>query len=90
MTRLTIAEDSGEEFAIRGYNTLADENDDEIVFYADVTKVHVLPEPGSFTIQIITNAQARTCQTPRSICASTAIGSKISETSVSHDVLQFA
>jgi hypothetical protein len=55
MTHLTIAEDSGEEFAIRGYNTMADENDDEIVFYADVTKVHVLPEPGTFTIQIITS-----------------------------------
>jgi hypothetical protein len=53
MTRLTIAEDSGEEFAIRGHNTMADEDDDEIVFYADVTKVHVLPEPGNFTIQII-------------------------------------
>jgi hypothetical protein len=55
MTRLTIAEDSGEEFAIRGHNTMADEDDDEIVFYADVIKVHVLPEPGSFTIQIVTS-----------------------------------
>jgi hypothetical protein len=55
MTRLTIAEDSGEEFAIRGHNTMADEDDDEIVFYADVIKVHVLPETGSFTIQIITS-----------------------------------
>jgi len=34
---------------------MADEDDDEIVFYADVIKVHVLPEPGSFTIQIITS-----------------------------------
>jgi hypothetical protein len=55
MTRLTIAEDSGEEFAIRGHNMMADEYDDEIVFYADVTKVHVLPEPGSVTIQVITS-----------------------------------
>jgi hypothetical protein len=55
MTRLTIAEDSGEEFVIRGHNTMADEDDDEIIFYADVIKVHVLPEPGSFTIQIITS-----------------------------------
>jgi hypothetical protein len=55
MTRLTIAEDSGEEFAIRGHNTMANEDDDEIVFYADVIKVHVLPEPGSFTIQIVTS-----------------------------------
>jgi hypothetical protein len=36
MTRLTIAEDSGEEFTIRGYNTMADENDDEIGFYAEM------------------------------------------------------
>jgi hypothetical protein len=55
MTRLTIAEDSGEEFAIRGHNTVADGDDDVIVFYADVIGVHVLPEPGSFTIQIITS-----------------------------------
>jgi hypothetical protein len=55
MTRLTIAEDSGEEFAVRGHNMMADEDDDEIVFYADVSKVHVLPETGSFTIQIITS-----------------------------------
>ena len=55
MTRLTIAEDSGDEFAIRGHNTIADEDDDEIVFYADVIKVHVLPEPGSFAIQIVTS-----------------------------------
>jgi hypothetical protein len=54
MTRLTIAEDSGEEFAIRGINTITDSKDDVIIFYADVTKVHVLPEAGSFTIQIIT------------------------------------
>ena len=54
MTRLTIAEDSGEEFAIRGINTITESKDDVIIFYADVTKVHVLPEPGSFTIQIIT------------------------------------
>ncbi|HYY31087.1 MAG TPA: hypothetical protein VE860_24320 [Chthoniobacterales bacterium] len=55
MTRLTIAQDSGEEFAIRGHNTMADEDDDQVVFYVDITKVHVLPEPGSFTIQITTS-----------------------------------
>lgn len=54
MTRLTIAEDSGEEFVIRGRNTMTDEDSNEIVFYADVTKVQVLPESESFTIQIIT------------------------------------
>jgi|SRR5271156_1811918 len=54
MTRITIAEDSGEEFATRGINTITESKDDVIIFYSDVTKVHVLPEPGSFTIQIIT------------------------------------
>ena len=54
MTRLTIAEDPGEEFAIRGHNTVTDADEDGIIFYDDVTKVDVLPEPGNFTIQIIT------------------------------------
>jgi hypothetical protein len=34
---------------------MAEEDNDEIVFYADVIKVHVLPETGSFTIQIMTS-----------------------------------
>jgi hypothetical protein len=54
MTRLTIAEDPGKEFAIRGLNSITDSKDDEVIFYDDVTKVHVVPEPGNFTIQIIT------------------------------------
>ena len=54
MTRLTIAEDPGEEFAIRGLNSITDSKDDEVIFYEYVTKVHVVPEPGNFTIQIIT------------------------------------
>jgi hypothetical protein len=54
MTRLKIAEDPGEEFAIRAHNILTDTDDDEVVFYNDVTKVQVLPERESFTIQIIT------------------------------------
>jgi hypothetical protein len=54
MTLLTIAEDSGEEFVIRGRNTMTDEDSNEVVFYADVTKVQVLPESETFTIQIIT------------------------------------
>jgi len=33
-----------------------DADDDEIVFYNDVTKVHVLPERESFTIQVLTPA----------------------------------
>lgn len=54
MTRLKIAEDPGEEFAIRAHNILTDTDDDEVVFYNDVIKVQVLPEKKSFTIQIIT------------------------------------
>ena len=54
MTRLTIAEDPGEEFTVRGHNIVIDADDDEIVFYNDVTKVHVLPERENFTIQVLT------------------------------------
>jgi hypothetical protein len=54
MTRLTIAEDPGEEFAVRAHNVLTDSYDDEVIFYGDVTKVHVVPERDSFTIQVIT------------------------------------
>ena len=56
MTHLTITEDPGEEFAFRGTNTITGLRDDGVIFYADVTKVHVLPERESFTIQIITPA----------------------------------
>ena len=55
MTRLTITDEPGEEFLVRGHNTVADTDDDEIVFYDDVTKVHVLPERESFTIQVVTS-----------------------------------
>jgi hypothetical protein len=54
MTHLTITEDPGEEFAIRGHNPVTGSNDNGIIFYDDVTKVHVLPESESFTIQVIT------------------------------------
>lgn len=54
MTRLTITEDPGEEFAFQGYNTITDSKDDGIIFYDDVTMVHVLPERENFTIQITT------------------------------------
>jgi hypothetical protein len=54
MTRLTIAQDPGEEFAIRGHNTVTAADDDGIIFYKDITRVHVLPERESFTIQVIT------------------------------------
>src|ERR1700730_2183357 len=54
MTHLTISENPGEEFALRGHNTVTDADEDEVVFYNDVTKVHVLPERESFTIQVLT------------------------------------
>ena len=54
MTRLTISEDPGDEFTVRGLNTAIDAEDDEVVFYNDITKVHVLPEHANFTIQVIT------------------------------------
>jgi hypothetical protein len=54
MTRLTIAEAPGDEFAIRGQNTVTGANEDGIIFYDDVSKVHVLPDHHTFTIQVIT------------------------------------
>jgi hypothetical protein len=54
MTRLTITEEPGDEFIVRGHNTVADTDDDEVVFYDGITKVHVLPERESFTIQVVT------------------------------------
>src|SRR5580692_6174800 len=53
MTRLTIAEAPAEEFSVRGRNAITEANDEGLVFYDDVTKVHV-PEEHSFTIQVIT------------------------------------
>jgi hypothetical protein len=55
MTRLKIAEDPGEEFVIRGHNTATDAGDNGVIFYNDVTNVHVLPERESFTIQVSTS-----------------------------------
>jgi hypothetical protein len=54
MTRLTISEDPGEEFTVRGYNTVMDADEDEVVFYSDITKVHVVPERATFTVQVLT------------------------------------
>jgi len=56
MTRLKIHEDTGEEFIVQGRNMVTEEDDDEIVFYKDITKVHVLPDQESFTIQVISPA----------------------------------
>ena len=54
MTRLTFDKDPGEEFAVRGWNMAANSEDDSIVFYDEITKVHVLPERESLTIQVVT------------------------------------
>ena len=54
MTRLTKTEDPGEEFAVRGHNIITDQDDDEVVFYRDVTRVHVVPDRQSFAIQVLT------------------------------------
>ena len=54
MTRLTLSEDPGEEFTVRGHNTVLDADDDQVVFYNDVTEVKVVPERESFTIQVLT------------------------------------
>ena len=53
MTRLTISDDPGEEFAVRAYNTAVDADEDVIVFYDDIIKVHVASEHDGFTIQIL-------------------------------------
>ena len=39
---------------IRAHNVLTDADEDAIVFYDDVTKVQVVPERSSFTIQVLT------------------------------------
>jgi len=56
MTHLTITEDPGEEFVFRGINTIIGLRDDGVIFYADVTQVHVVPDCETFTIQVITPA----------------------------------
>ena len=56
MTRLKIHQDIGEEFIVQGRNVVTEEDDDEIVFYKDITRVHVLPDRESFTIQVISPA----------------------------------
>jgi acyl-coenzyme A synthetase/AMP-(fatty) acid ligase len=54
MTCLTITEDPGGEFVLRGHNASTDEDEDAILFYEDVIGVHVVPEPDGFTIQVLT------------------------------------
>ena len=56
MTRLTIAEapEPAQEFSVRGTNVITEVDDEGLIFYDDVTKVHVLPDDHRFTIQVIT------------------------------------
>jgi hypothetical protein len=54
MTRLTVADASAEEFSVNGRNSITEAEDEGLVFYDDVTKVHVLPDEQRFTVQIIT------------------------------------
>jgi hypothetical protein len=54
MTRLTIAEAPEQEFSVRGRNAITDADDEGLIFYDDVTKVHVLPDEHRFTIQVVT------------------------------------
>ena len=44
MTRLTIAEAPEQGFSVRGRNATTDADDEGLIFYHDVTKVHVLPD----------------------------------------------
>ena len=54
MTRLTLSEDAGEKFNARGLNTARNRDDEQIVFYRDITKVEVISESDNFAIQVVT------------------------------------
>jgi hypothetical protein len=54
MTRLTIIEQPTDEFSIIGQNGNTGGDDSGFIFYDDVTKVHVMPDRDSFTIQVLT------------------------------------
>ena len=53
MTRLTVAEAAELEFSIHGRNSVAEAEDEGLIFYDDVTKVHVLPDEQRFTVQVV-------------------------------------
>jgi hypothetical protein len=59
MTRLTVHGDPREEFIVRGHNEVTETDQDKIVFYKDVTKVYVVPERTTFTIQVIIRPSAQ-------------------------------
>jgi len=54
MTRLTLSEDAGKKFNVRGLNTATNRDDEQIVFYRDITKVEVISESDNFAIQLVT------------------------------------
>jgi hypothetical protein len=54
VTRLTIVQAPALEFSVQGRNATTDTDDEGLVFYDDVSKVHVLPDEQNFTIQVIT------------------------------------
>jgi hypothetical protein len=54
MTRLTVAETPEQEFSVRGKSVITESDDEGLIFYNDVTKVHVLPDEQRFTIQVVT------------------------------------
>ena len=51
---LIIAEAPELEFSVLGTNTVTNSDDEGLVFYDEVSKVHVLPDERKFTIQVIT------------------------------------
>ena len=54
MIRLTVAEASESEFSVHGRSSITEAEDEGLIFYDDVTKVHVLPDEQRFTVQVIT------------------------------------
>jgi 2,3-bisphosphoglycerate-independent phosphoglycerate mutase len=54
MIRLTVAEATELEFSVHGRNSITEAEDEGLIFYDDVTKVHVLPDEQRFTLQVIT------------------------------------
>jgi hypothetical protein len=53
VTRLTIVQAPALEFSVQGRNATTDTDDEGLVFYDDVSKVHVLPDEQNFTIQAV-------------------------------------
>jgi len=54
MTHLTIAQQPTDEFSILGQNSNTGRDDCGLIFYDDVTRVHVTPDRENITIQVLT------------------------------------